>query len=815
MILAIMKKCFYSLFAAVALMFAATSCSQDELVGNETSGDGMEVSFNLELEGEQASRAIGDGLTVDQLIFAVFDEQGAEIKNLRQEDVTVSNLGAVVKTHLVKGQTYQFVFWAQKKGTGHYDTGDMKAVKVNTDQVLNNDESRDAFYAYEGKTKVTGPFSKNIVLKRPFAQLNLGTSAEDLSWASNAGVTIAKTSVTVEGAVYTTLNTFDGTVADEQKAELELNLIPDKDSERLIINDSENQFDNDEYYYLSTSYLLAPADKTLSKEIIFTLKDANDKEINNLYVYNAPLQRNWRTNIVGDILTGEGTFNIVIDPIFDADRNYWMDGTVLDIWDGTVTANLVPNAAGQYEINSAADLLALSNVDVTGKTIVLNRDLSFKNVETRAGDTTPATIEPLFGKGNGAYNITFLGNDHVIRDFIIDGENELNSLFGGMVGGSISNLTIINAEVKGMSTADGRAAIAVAQTFGTVRFENVTIKDSKLQGVQKIGGLIGFVHENQVEVTNCTVDGLVLTSIDLSDETGATGGLIGHINSGNNKITNSYVKNSTITTIQGVNEAKRANGEFIGVIYNSNVEITNCGVANNQFTNSIEWTPYHNPFVGGNRGNATLIVNNDGTSNAHVSTVEGLKNALNNPDVDVVELTSKVESVGVGFEVRKDIVFNMNNQEFNAGSTSSSMWYAIEAYGNYEVVFNDANFTRAGIAALEGADVVFNSGLINHNPERTSRYIFCVGGEGSTVTINGGTFTNDRVKNSYFYAFDGGIIYVKGGTFNGVASNNNIVTATGGTVIITGGTFGFDPTKWVAEGYKAEKSGSTWTVSAE
>ena len=35
----------------------------------------------------------------------------------------------------------------------------------------------------------------------------------------------------------------------------------------------------------------------------------------------------------------------------------------------------------------------------------------------------------------------------------------------------------------------------------------------------------------------------------------------------------------------------------------------------------------------------------------------------------------------------------------------------------------------------------------------------------------------------------------------------------GATLVIKGGTFGFNPTEWVAEGYVAVKNGNTWTVS--
>ena len=36
---------------------------------------------------------------------------------------------------------------------------------------------------------------------------------------------------------------------------------------------------------------------------------------------NVPVQRNWRTNILGKLLTGDITFNIVIDPVYEDDHN--------------------------------------------------------------------------------------------------------------------------------------------------------------------------------------------------------------------------------------------------------------------------------------------------------------------------------------------------------------------------------------------------------------------------------------------------------------------------------------------------------------
>jgi hypothetical protein len=109
-----MKK-YFSFIVAVATMFSVTCCSQEEVVGNGASGNEVEVMFNATMEGQAVSRAIGDGLTVDQLLFAVYDENGTEISNLRQNDVTVSNLGATVKVRLVRARLIRLYFGRRRK----------------------------------------------------------------------------------------------------------------------------------------------------------------------------------------------------------------------------------------------------------------------------------------------------------------------------------------------------------------------------------------------------------------------------------------------------------------------------------------------------------------------------------------------------------------------------------------------------------------------------------------------------------------------------------------------------------------------------
>ena len=125
-----------------------------------------------------------------------------------------------------------------------------------------------------------------------------------------------------------------------------------------------------------------------------------------------------------------------------------------------------------------------------------------------------------------------------------------------------------------------------------------------------------------------------------------------------------------------------------------------------------------------------------------------------------------------------------------------------------------------GVGAVNGVNVVYKGGKLAVNPTSTScRYLFYANGEGSTITINDGNFNFNKTQNqkrAYIYAESGTTVYVKGGNF-GEASTRSGYTAGilgEGTVIITGGSFGFDPSAWVASGYTATENNGVWTVSA-
>lgn len=162
---------------------------------------------------------------------------------------------------------------------------------------------------------------------------------------------------------------------------------------------------------------------------------------------------------------------------------------------------------------------------------------------------------------------------------------------------------------------------------------------------------------------------------------------------------------------------------------------------------------------------------------------------------------------------------NFTDVEIDAGSAEH---YALITKNDGAVtVYKDVDVTTygGGIAVADGAEAIFESGKVYVTTKSTSgRYVFYLEGAGSELTINGGEFgwnSSLNQKRAYVYADAGTTVTINGGTF-GPASTRSGYTAGimgTGTVIIKGGTFGFDPSAWVADGYEAVLNGSTWTVS--
>ncbi|MBQ7010121.1 MAG: hypothetical protein IJN63_00300, partial [Clostridia bacterium] len=162
----------------------------------------------------------------------------------------------------------------------------------------------------------------------------------------------------------------------------------------------------------------------------------------------------------------------------------------------------------------------------------------------------------------------------------------------------------------------------------------------------------------------------------------------------------------------------------------------------------------------------------------------------------------------------------LENGVLESGSASD---YGFISRADSNTVLNnvEVNSAGGGIAATDGAYVEINGGSVDVSTTSTSgRYNVYAVGAGTTVVINDGTFSFSKTlnqKRAYIYAGDGATVIINGGNF-GPASTRSGYTAGilgDGTVVIKGGTFGFNPSNWVADGYEAVQNGNTWTVVAK
>lgn len=160
---------------------------------------------------------------------------------------------------------------------------------------------------------------------------------------------------------------------------------------------------------------------------------------------------------------------------------------------------------------------------------------------------------------------------------------------------------------------------------------------------------------------------------------------------------------------------------------------------------------------------------------------------------------------------------------------SSSTGYGYSVANGESVVFDDVDLTTSGGGInIQGA-AVFNSGsVVNDSTSTNPRHMFYVAARENVanghLTINDGEFTfspSNLTRKGYYICADGegAVVIVNGGTFGKPSTRDNykagIGELNGGEVIIKGGTFGFNPTNWVADGYKAVQNGNTWTVVAK
>ena len=381
----------FKYLVAAALTLLAVGCNKEQ-VTEVPDGQMVDVTFTAALPGEMATKAIGDGQTAKNLYVSVYENDAEKTKLGLDKTATFTDLKTQVTFSLVKGKTYNFVFWAQAEGAP-YEVTDLKNIKVKNYTTDANDEKRDAFYATRKELKVNGALTETIKLYRPFAQVNFATA--DYADAMKAGFNPAVSSFTASEAA-TTFDTF----AEEGKDKVEVAL-----TETEIPADVLKTLDGKTYTRLAMNYLIPVGKQGESHNIdVAATFKANNGEAVTVSAPNAPVQNNYRTNILGNLLTSQVIFNVEIVPIFNEPDN---------------------------DIDLVEDVESLKALVATGGSAKLVDDIEIDYPLVLSGNTD--VVIDLNGHSivnktqvNGNYTVVFnvTGNSHLT----INGEGEVKAL---------------------------------------------------------------------------------------------------------------------------------------------------------------------------------------------------------------------------------------------------------------------------------------------------------------------------------------------------------------------------------------------------
>ena len=458
-----MKKLIYCAAALATALFAG-SCQQELL---DTPAGENTVTYTVEVPGV-ATKAIADGKNVDRLYYEVYITDAkteADLSNailLYKKDIPMvtsqeATSRANVTLNLVQNQNYTVLFWAQcDLENPVYDVTDLRNVTYKSGAtVLSNHEDYAAFYSVDYISDST-PRDKKVYLQRPFAQLNIGTTINPVDYNKDPyRVALKNSKVTVKN-VPTKFNV--ATSAVDGVAEFTFAMEEVIKNENLVVN-------NTEYNYVAMNYMFAGANRTATVEYwveadVTTQNDVTVKTNLNKSVVNVPLKENYRTNIVGNLLTSSTQYEVIVDADWAgadlAPDPIYMAAAL----GGNVTLT------DDVDLTSPLDIKADMTLNLNGKTITGSLNVAAgANVTIENGVVTNVDKNVSGITSNGILtlnNVNVTSARHALR--IESGSAVIN-------GGTYQVNPVSNSTLYALNVGDGANSIA-----------NVTVKGGKFIG---------------------------------------------------------------------------------------------------------------------------------------------------------------------------------------------------------------------------------------------------------------------------------------------------------------------------------------------
>lgn len=556
-----MKRYLLSTFTIAAAALLVTSCN-DEMDNGLKTGDEGTVTFTAQLPSEMGTRAFADGLTAKHLQYAVYEAgQSTPLKVFGDETTVVGeaemvNLKKSVTLKLTSGKSYDVIFWADATTDSPYTFNPAsQEVSVDYSKVNNNSDNCDAFFKKETIT-VSGNQSVDVKLTRPFAQVNIGT--DDFDAAKASGLEVTQTEVVAKA--FATLNLATGKVSDEADRTFTMKAIPTASDGEFPVAGG--------YKYLSMDYLLVGADKA-TVDVAFNYGGPQNRTFTNV-----PVQRNYRTNIYGSLLTNTTDFNVVIEPAF-ATTNYNLGAlyTASQIG-GAVT--LSDNV--DFDRTIAVQPGKTMSVNLNGKTVKNTTDLwenpsvpnSWSLFSVRGTDSklTLSGDGDVIAKVNDCYAVDVQGGGHLVID-------------GGHYNGNIHAVYVTEgvAEIKGgtfevqQKYPDAEKADEFVLNCLDENYKNGTAKIIVTGGTfigfnpgdcKAEGNGTNFVAPGYASIANgTTADGRTIWKVVSAVEATTETELEGSFKSGSVTAISSNISTATITTCHSKSNLVFKNGSVL------------------------------------------------------------------------------------------------------------------------------------------------------------------------------------------------------------------------------------------------------------
>lgn len=433
-----MRKQLFGALAVVGMLFA-TSCAKDATEAQVApEGNDAAVSFAVDAPILGSRANYGDGTTANRLAVLVYHKEadGTYKYNatLSKFDIDIPLHTTVTIEKLVKGETYNFYFWACAPDATEFvaegaDAANDKLfaltladgnVVVNYGVGKSNNEQFDAFFASVLKLSVSGAVTRNVTLKRPFAQVNIGTDDIDAVLAQGGADAMANAISSLSLSMYNKFSLKDGSVDETTFARKSITYgnIP---TGTLTVNGTA-------YTYLLMDYVLVPGDKIVEPRLGIVVKQINGISTKSMTITNVPLQRNYRTNIVGSLFTSEANFNVVIDPLLYDFDVVIADGGNLSSLKYASTATISGAINDRVSIDapsgSLTQVITLDNATITNPdnnsrqtfSIGKNVNTTFKGTGTIKACSNPSGNTSVIEVQSSTGVVNIYGDDNLIID---------------------------------------------------------------------------------------------------------------------------------------------------------------------------------------------------------------------------------------------------------------------------------------------------------------------------------------------------------------------------------------------------------------